>query len=137
MLSPSSRYTNIPYKGKIDSQQLSSSINGLVSDISMLLNAVLQLQDYINNSMIYGFTLSYDTQNLIVSSTPGYLMQSGVQKHYTPTSLTLSEALTAGDAIYIDTVSNTLTNTANSSTTVLGTYVGNGFDYSARPSILL
>lgn len=137
MLNPSSRYINIPYKGRIDSQQLSSTINSLVSDISMLLNAVLQLQDYFNNSMIVGFTLSYDTQNLVVSSTSGYLIQSGVQKHYTPAALSLTSALSAGDVIYLDTVANTLTLQENSSTVALGTYVGNGFDYSVRPSISL
>ncbi len=137
MLNPSSRYINIPYKGRIDSQQLSSIINSLVSDTSMLLNAVLQLQDYFNNSMIVGFTLSYDTQNLVVSSESGYLMRSGVQKHYTPAALSLKTALSAGDVIYLDTVANALTLQANSSTVALGTYIGNGFDYSVRPGISL
>ncbi len=137
MLSPSSRYINIPYKGKIDSQQLSSAINSLISDTSMLLNAVLQLQDYFNNSMISGFTISYDTQNLIVSATSGYMMQSGVQKHYIPSSLTLTTALSSGDIIYIDTVANTLVTASNSNTVALATYVGNGFDYSVRPNISL
>jgi hypothetical protein len=137
LLKLSSRYVNIPYKGRIDSQNLSSILNNMVSDINSILNSILKIQDFISNSIISGFTISYDSSNLIVSSDSGYITKNGVQEHYTPSALSLQSALTAGDVVYLDTVANTLTLTSNSNTVALAEYTGNGFDYSVRPILSL